>query len=179
MGFIDFLRSFFEESEEELLEDIKEAEKLKKEAEKRLKELKKKNKSRKKLKPMPTKYKVLLTITIVVIVALCYGGYKYMTSFHFKCEGQNPCKSCGAVILCPQFDETDQSEHYLHFILENRKNTDGDCSAIVSTKKEGFVLNNKTVSLGIVPANQQKRFKMPLLLPGGESTVTIGPDCEW
>ncbi len=178
MGFIDFVKSFFEESEEELLEDIKEAEKLKKYAEKRLNEVRKAKKQRKKLKPMPLKHKLLILAGIMIIVALTYGIYKYKTTFHFKCNDVHQCEDCKFLILCPQFEELGQEEHYIHFILENRKDESVGCKATITLEKLNSIISNKTVELGVVQPNTKQHFKVAMQLPSGDSVIKVEPICE-
>ena len=126
MGIINFIMNFFEESEEELLEDIKEAERIKRESEKRLKELRKK-----KTKPIDKKVirKWSIIIGIIILIIIGWYGIKFYKSipkpFRYKCEELNPCEDCLVTASCIMFEEA-YDEHFVHFTITNQihsKNT--------------------------------------------------------
>ncbi|MFC1704784.1 hypothetical protein ACFLZ6_00470 [Nanoarchaeota archaeon] len=181
MGFIDFLSNIFDESEEELKKQIKEAELLRKEAEAKLKKIKK-NKPKKK-KKSNVKYFVIPAILALVVVVLIsilnIGGGEPNGSQDYVvgCMDESPCEDCEFVVLCPSIEEGEE-DHYLHFTLENRLEENLDCVIHLNLEGGGGLTHNKTMDVGVIAANKRTAFKTKITVPGGKSTSTIVPVCE-
>ncbi|MFH1642952.1 MAG: hypothetical protein ABIC04_08720 [Nanoarchaeota archaeon] len=182
MGLWKFIKTFFEESEEELKEEIKEADKIKKEAEKRLKELQKRRKIPK--KPLDKKLIRNWIIAIGIILLMIFGVWgiqKYRSipkPFKYVCKETNPCEDCLVTASCVMFEEAVDSS-YVHFTLTNQNDVKGDCVAQILIEKEDSILTDKSYKLGTLKADQSKVFKIPVELPGGVSETSVTPSCEW
>ena len=176
MRFINFLKNFFEESEEELKEEIIEAERIKAVAEKKLKKRKKEPINKKSTK----KWSILIIIILVVILGF-WGIQKYRLipkPFKYVCEEKNPCGDCLVTVSCIMFEETPE-KNYLYFIMDNKNNVNGDCTAQISINQENSILLNKTYNLNILKAQESKVFKITVDIPEGQSQTSVTPDCEW
>lgn len=179
MNPIDLIKSFFEESEEELKEEIQEAEKIKTDAEKRLKALKKK-----KRKPINKKESRNWIIAIIIIILLL-GGFYWLNwykstpkPFKYKCKKMNPCKDCPVTASCIMFEDKGDAD-LVHFTIKNHKDVKGECEAQITIEQKGSILSNKTYKLGVIEANQKKIFKTSSGLPTGTSQISVKPNCEY
>ena len=184
MGLIAILKGFFEESEEELKEEIKEAEKIKKEAENKLKDIKKRKHIKKKKKPINKKLvkKWLIISGIILLLIISWWGIqKYISlpkPFKYACKEMNPCLDCLVAASCITFEESPEKE-YMYFTIENKNNAKGNCIAQISVEQENSVLSNKSYKLAALEANEIRAFKIPIDLPDGVSQISVTPNCEW
>lgn len=190
MGLTDFLKTLFEESEEELREEIKEAEKTKKEAEKHIKEIKKRKADKKTATKKRPKKQInknqlkifFISAGIILFIIFILWGFQAIRSlpepFNYVCNEKNPCEDCLVTANCIMFEET-LKKNYAHFTIINQNSVRGDCSVQISITKEGTTLFDKTQGLGILEPGENKRFKIKIPLPEGTSQTQFVPSCEW
>ena len=182
MGALTFLREFFDETEEELMEEIKEAEKTKAQAEKKLRELKRKKGKQKKSTNKKLVRNWLITFGLLLLLAVIWWGVRLYGSlpepFKYECKEMNSCKDCLVAVSCPMIRE-DVADTFVYFTIKNLNELSGNCDAQISIVQGDSVLFNQTRGLGRLEANETKVFKMPVTVPDGTSKIGVAPNCEW
>jgi len=187
MAFLDFIRNLFQESEEELLEEIEEAKKIQKDAELRLKELRERKKKvkKKKINKKVIKKNLIILLKIVgifilgFVIFLSVQKYNSMPKpFKYQCLNPNMCTDCLVATSCIMFEDSGE-EAFVHFRIDNKNNVEGDCNANISIIQDQEIIINRVIELGKLEASQKKVFKIKLELPDGKSDVIIDPFCDW
>ncbi|MFC1697874.1 hypothetical protein ACFL1H_06050 [Nanoarchaeota archaeon] len=189
MGFFD---SLFEESEDELKQEIKEANETIAKAKKKL-ELIKKNKKKKvpikkEKKVAPVKkdifkeekpksnYAGVLILIIVLLIAA--GGYYYLsfskpTSF-YECFEQ-PDMGDNAELLCYGTDKVEDTQ-YILFEIKNTLNQTADCNLDVKIINDGVIKEENNFPIGEVAALSNYKGRFPLDVK--EASLSIIPSCN-
>lgn len=186
MGLKNLFDDVFEDSEEELKADIKEAQELIKEREKQLEEVIKR-KMQKKTKVHHTKPKkkkssiadylyfavpLVLAVVIIIIGISLSGSQEAEQSIY--CEGDPECPDCEIVVSC-----LDISDEEINFRLTNQLNADGECIVDVIYSQEDILIDKKTYAIGNVDAKETVKTTVPIEMPSGKTSISILPTCEW
>lgn len=176
----DLLNNIFEDSEEEIIEEINDAKKQLEEAEKRLKALKKRKKKKQVFFKAWHINVLFAAILMFLVFFLAYSFYSsYTPVFRYSCKEKNDCKDCNIAASCVQFEELGGNGHNIHFEVENRNNISGECYAQLYLVFGQTLLENRTIKLGTLEKGETKRFVYEGSLPTGDTEVSVEPFCDW
>ncbi len=197
---IRYIKQFFEESEEELLENIKEAKETIKENESYIKEAESKLKKLKKSKEEPIRLFTLRNISYLILFALIFIGIYYGTlfsisryngwkiSYKFECpkDMKDVCPECDIIATCIQHDinydyftqvNRTKEEVNLYFLAKNQRSETGQCKAELSIESAGKVIHQETLQLGTLKSGEERVYKTKIVIPEGESKFIVKPEC--
>lgn len=184
MGLKGFFDSVFEDSEEELVADIKEAEELIRERKKQLEALKRKRmKAKHDFAPKPKKktsyvdylcfiIPIVIAIIIIVIGLSLPAGQEKNHAIY--CEGDPECTDCEIVLSCVGL-----TDYEVSFRLTNQLNADGNCIVDILFSQEDEMINKKTYAIGAVKSKETIKTSIPIEMPEGDTKISVIPTCEW
>jgi len=190
-----FFSDFFEESEEELNERIRQAKKVIDESEKKLNQLKGKGKNNNQrplkkeatpdasespfLRNVPWKVGIIVLLLVLVFAAIFMFDSSEIS--HFFCQGENSCADCDVIIDCLKLlekPEGEQLSHSLLFKVRNQMSTKGDCYVNITifnqTIKKEYVLDQI-----VLKPHQTKSFNIAIGMPAGNSEFNLVPSCNY
>jgi hypothetical protein len=185
----EFITNFFEESEEEIREELKDArstvrelnEKLKLMEEKRAlfekqkARLERKEKIRREKRNAFLKGLALAIIILLIASAITFALNKYFSN---TCGELKSIKG-NSVIGCIKTDEPHKTDlHKVSFFFKSNLNKESNCivQSIVSINK--IEISNKEFNAGTFQPGEIKKLSIDMLLPEGNSNFELQPYCK-
>ena len=100
-------------------------------------------------------------------------------SFRFICEEENPHDDYNVTASCVQFEELEDREDYVHFLVRNLNTQEGVCYVNLTVFSDDSVIRHETLALGLIMAGEGKHYKRKMEPPPGKSQTRIFPFCAW
>jgi hypothetical protein len=195
MGLKDIFAGIFEDSEEELKADIKEAEELIKDRHQQLEELRRGKERRKdtakkaRARPVPKKiikkpkktnyadylyFIIPVAIAVVIIIIGLSLSSVQKEERGIYCEGDEECPDCEIVVSCVEL-----SDEALAFRLTNQMNADGECIVDILFSQEAKLIDKKTYGVGKIKQKETIKTQVPIDMPTGNTQISVLSTCDW